>query len=177
MHAVSNMLHLLDSRGYLLMRNDGDDDQASCEIDRDDVEFLAAKEHEHWRTERKWWGRTSCFPPKYVQFDASTFSSSGANEYCFWGLTQSRYWDHERAGRLRFAADYNRRIIRETYPAIAAAFGYHIVRKPNWHSAAVQSPQPCRKCPACKAAEGSLPNEDVGQGLVEKAQTGVADPG
>lgn len=174
MHAVSNMLHLLDSRGYLLMRNGGDDDQAACEIDRDDVEFLAAKEHEHWRTERKWWGRTSCFPPKCEQFDASTFSSSGANEYCFWGLTQSQYWEQERVGRLRFAADYNRRIIRETYPAIAAAFGYRIVRKPNWQPAAVQSPQPCKNCPACTAArvdspKGSLPNEDVGQGLVEKA--------
>jgi hypothetical protein len=170
MSAVENMLRLLDERGYELVRCERDSQGAEVELTLQDVEYVAANEHEDWRTKRTWCARTSVLPGRrYQEYLVAKFSSSGANDYCFQALSELRDRKNVPDERLRFAAEYNRRIARETYPAIAAAFGYRIVRRIDSNCNDVVSASGCGDCAGCVTqAVESVPDENVRKRTVEQ---------
>jgi hypothetical protein len=121
--AAERMLRLLAVRGYALRRWEGDGRPDDPRLSAEDIEYIAEAEHENWLT--RTWTDTSRLRRRVES--VSDYSSSGANKYCYRGLTALES-DTDRTDRLRYAANYNRRIASETYPAIAASFGYSIVR-------------------------------------------------
>ena len=121
--AAEHMLQLLSERGYELRRWDGDGPPTPPPLSVDDIEYIAEAEHEGWL--RRTWTDTSRLRRKVES--VSEYSDSGAKDYCYRGLVMLES-EADPNMRLRFAANYNRRIASETYPAIAASFGYSIVR-------------------------------------------------
>jgi hypothetical protein len=121
--AAERMLRLLADRGYALRHWEGDGRPEDPRLSAEDIECIAEAEHEDWLT--RTWTDTSRLRRKVES--VSDYSSSGANKYCYRGLLALEP-ETDRTDRLRYAANYNRRIASETYPAIAASFGYSIVR-------------------------------------------------
>jgi hypothetical protein len=121
--AAERMLRLLAERGYALRRWEVDGRPDDPRLSAEDIEYIAEAEHEDWLT--RTWTDTSRLRRRVES--VSDYSSSGANKYCYRGLVVIES-DTDRTDRLRYAANYNRRIASETYPAIAASFGYSIVR-------------------------------------------------
>ncbi|MXP20204.1 hypothetical protein GIY30_02310 [Gordonia sp. HNM0687] len=152
--AVKNMLTFLDDEGWELRRFEGPGAPDDPNFPDAMVERIAAREHADWR--RRWWPDDSRRRrPRYqrpVLDDGTlgkrrlrverkiercaTYSGSGADVLTFDELSNlsGDYVDgatSQRPAQNRRTANYNRRIVRETYPAIAACFGYQIVRKPE----------------------------------------------
>lgn len=137
------------------------------------VSAMAAAEHKHWQSGRKWrdrsprprtaWQRIRRQTPDPIYHNCSDDSSSGADLFTFNELKSplaltdllapqtsdaQKFAEkintvHQRCARrdatykrndaellkaLKNTAEYNERIITETYPALAARFGYAIVR-------------------------------------------------
>lgn len=154
--AVQNMLAFLDDAGYELVRSDRDllNPPVAPQLTKHEVETIAGKEHDDWRGEREWIDRSA--PGSRLsrllraganhesQQVTAEFSTSGVRYFTLGELTagydeiQQLIRERVPAGveitdeqidRFPVAANYNRRIVTETYPAIAATFGYSIVRK------------------------------------------------
>lgn len=129
--AAENMLRFLADRGFELRRPLAGEEMRYAELGKDDVEFIADAEHTDWLT--RTWVDTSRTPNREITI--SDYSSAKLNRFCYQGLTQFEKYPEllkleqykADSDALRFAANYNRRIVQETYPAIAASFGYSIV--------------------------------------------------
>ncbi|BBZ65897.1 hypothetical protein MINS_13260 [Mycolicibacterium insubricum] len=143
--AVDHMLTLLAECGFELQRHDGVGAPPGPAMPEDCQKYIAWQEHQDWLD--RTWTDSSRYPwtqkppwraPEEVRL--ATFSGVAANEFCYAGLVALENDDGwntaqhtaQRLGRtlnpnLRKAARYNRRIATETYPAIAASFGYAIV--------------------------------------------------
>jgi hypothetical protein len=121
--AADRMLRMLSDRGYALQRWEGEEPPNPPQFSAEDVEYIAESEHEDWLV--RTWTDTSRWRKKVES--VSGYSDSGANKYCYRGLRRLESAANQ-PDAIRFAANYNRRIASETYPAIAASFGYAIVR-------------------------------------------------
>ncbi|MFT4187779.1 MAG: hypothetical protein QM621_04285 [Aeromicrobium sp.] len=124
--ATENMLRFLAEDGWELRRHHSGERPPAPDFPKELVEQIAEKEHEDWR------GRTWDDPAWRWPWDrpGRTYavahgSASGTHTLSFGELTGSEDPD------LLRAAEYNRRLARETYPALAALFGYAIVRREN----------------------------------------------
>ena len=139
--AVANMLAVLAERGFELRRQGAEVRPAAPDFSAEDIEYIAEEEHEDWLRRR--WTDTSRRRPRTML--VSDFSSSHANNHCYGGLVALESGTDDSTRNLRYAANYNRRIATETYPAIAASFGYSIVRfddaKPIRHRARCDRPE------------------------------------
>lgn len=128
--AVQHMIVQLQLRGMAVVRHDGPDAPALPILDKDTVSTIARNEHEDWRT--RTWADTSprrgFRPPRSKQRDCAYYSAQKLGDYS-WDdlLAKSADADPSVAGRFRVVVNYNTRIVTETYPAIAARFGYRIV--------------------------------------------------
>ncbi|KUI28927.1 hypothetical protein AU196_14575 [Mycobacterium sp. IS-1742] len=121
--AAEVMLEVLADRGFELRRALDTNAIEAPPLTSEDIEYIAESEHHDWLT--RTWTDTSRWPARVER--VITYSTSRANQYCYRGLVALEA-SGETPVRLRKAADYNRRIATETYPAIAASFGYAIVR-------------------------------------------------
>ncbi|MFT3660689.1 MAG: hypothetical protein QM809_04650 [Gordonia sp. (in: high G+C Gram-positive bacteria)] len=143
-----------ETGGYELVRVAADLPRppvAPCLSD-DDVVKIAGLEHDDWR--RREWLERRPLPgirrwltpdkSKKVAWRTADFSASGVRDFTLAELERSPEEIYRLAAERGIvvdddfkrlvadfprAANYNRRIVTETYPAIAAAFGYAIVRK------------------------------------------------
>ncbi|GAA4758306.1 hypothetical protein [Gordonia alkaliphila] len=119
--AVKNMLTFLDQHGYELVRcpRDLTNPPVAPDFPDDVVNQIAAAEHEDWRV-RTWVDHSRLTRlQRFLRRPApvehtKTYSNSGVDKLAFDELDTP-------------TANYNRRIVTETYPAIAAAAGYAIV--------------------------------------------------
>ena len=169
--AVDHMLTLLTECGFELHRHDGADPPPAPAMTTECQKYIAAEEHQDWLNRS--WTDSSRYPwpqrppwraPEEIRL--AGFSGVAANEFCYAGLVALENdggWNAaqrsaERMARtlhpnLRKAARYNRRIATETYPAIAASFGYAIVEAgESSGTAPVTGRQPCDRplCPCGK---------------------------
>lgn len=142
-YAVKHMLELLQS-DFDIVRLSRDEQRCpvSPHIPPETVTTMATAEHKHWLL--RTWKDRSVRPRSLRQrlmrhtieletFECCSFANSGAQNFTFEELEDpdqaGRTIDTATRRRLQSAAEYNRRIVTETYPAIAARFGYAIVRK------------------------------------------------
>jgi hypothetical protein len=140
--AVAHMLAVLAARGFELRRQGAEVRPAAPDFSAEDVEYIAEEEHTDWLQRR--WTDTSRRRPRTTL--VSSYSSSHANQHCYRGLVALESSTDDSTRNLRYAASYNRRIATETYPAIAASFGYSIVRFDD--AGPVRRDRRCDK-PAC----------------------------
>lgn len=124
--AVEHMLELLGNCGFQLQRHDSSDAPPKPPLTDEHIEYIAESEHEDWLVRR--WPDTIRRLRRPRMDSVSRYSGSGANKYCYQGLKTLIDSDKDISVELRYAANYNRRIATETYPAIAASFGYAIVK-------------------------------------------------
>lgn len=145
-YAVEHMLKLLTDCGYELRRVHAGDEPPDPQLgSRGLVEYIAEQEHHHWL--RRTWNDTSRIKVRVES--VCSYSGSQANEFCYRGLVELE-GRPDTPGRLRYAANYNRRIATETYPAIAASFGYAIVKFGDTDRIAAEI-SPCDR-PECPCA-------------------------
>ena len=135
--AAEHMLQLLADCGYELRRWQDADRPDRPRLSDEDIEYIAESEHEDWLT--RTWTDTSRLLKRVES--VSDYSDSGANNYCYRGLLMLEA-EAELTCRLRYAANYNRRVARETYPSIAASFGYSIA----WFGVRKRSKASNRRC-------------------------------
>jgi len=175
--AVHHMLKQLTERGFEL-RTHQVTDAPPPEPDMDprtDVEYIAAHEHDDWMG--RTWLDTSRRRSSQMH-SVIAYSGSGAAEHCYLGLVAlentSETLDEPRQAAL--SADYNRRIATQTYPAIAASFGYRIVRRDNYNpptgEEAIDYPD-CRLSTCAALTKDALPPE-----LAERSRRahGITEP-
>ncbi|MFC0316059.1 hypothetical protein ACFQNE_11585 [Gordonia phosphorivorans] len=146
--AARNMLEFLKAAGWELRRFEREGAPAQPAFPGATVNDIAEREHDNWR-ERCWHdtsrrrrfrvqrtvGSEATSGASSLQFDhklhrCADYSSSGADALTFKllnRLTGDYMKAAPKAAENRRTVEYNRRIVTETYPAIAAYFGYVIV--------------------------------------------------
>ncbi|MFI8774640.1 hypothetical protein ACIGKQ_21110 [Gordonia sp. NPDC062954] len=125
---------------WQLVRYDGatsDDPPPAPGFDSDLINRIAALEHNDWckrrwyDTSRRGWRRgpteMSCCAHSRLKLGKHTFAELEDETKKPEHQEKLPEKSYSRADELRVAINYNRRIVSETYPAIAACFGYQIV--------------------------------------------------
>ena len=129
--AVRNMIVFVNSADFCVLRHDGDTAPEPPRFDETVIAGIAKKEHQDWckRTWRDTSPRRGLLPARSHTYYCSEGSKQQLGLYSFEQLEEISQdsSDPERAREFRVIVEYNRRIATETYPAIAAHFGYRIV--------------------------------------------------
>lgn len=139
-YAVADMLTVLSRCGFQLERHESTTPPEAPRLTRNLVAYIAQHEHHSW-LERTWYDTSGHAWQKAEQISISALSSVRAHHYCYAGLVALETpsgWERAQElaaqqgaealdPKLVRTADYNRRIATETYPAIAASFGYSVV--------------------------------------------------
>jgi len=165
--AVEHMLRLLTQLGYQLQYCDGR--PPVVEFTTEEIEFIAEHEHHNW-LQRTWYDTSRRWPRRPKLEHIVEYSRSGASKYCYQGLKELENIEPLPEGvdePGRYLANYNRRIAMETYPAIAASFGYAIV-KSGARAAAADKPKPCRR-PECGCVDAKKHRGERAKAIPEKA--------
>ena len=132
--AVQNMIRYLQIKGWAVIRYDGDQAPPEPLISDDDVGAIAEMEHESWR-KRGWWDTS---PERGILWrrnkyrNCAYYSNKKLGEFSWDRLVEKAESDDPpTANEFTRTVKYNKRIVTETYPAIAARFGYRLVYAPE----------------------------------------------
>ena len=132
--AVRNMIRFLQGKEWKLVRYEGSTLPPRPDIDDAVVGDIAKLEHEDW-CKREW---TDTSPRRFIRLPrnklhtCAEFSRKKLGGYTWEGLlAQKENPNTEIAAEFAVTVNYNKRIVTETYPAIAARFGYQIVHSPE----------------------------------------------